>query len=172
MEEQLKLDLETLRIDETQELTKKFVTAKYKKLAKERHPDREGGNTCKFQELQNAFKRIIKYLEDRQKKEEFEADDDDFETGFFMQHNLMKECSTSYVIYIQEQFADQWRRVLEKHLTIHKNDKGRLILKTGDITVTLYIKPKKDPRSKLHLQSRDQKKNLEFIIEKLSMFYR
>ena len=84
----------------------------------------------------------------------------------------MKECSTSYVIYIQEQFEDQWRRVLEKHLTIHKNDKGRLILKTGDITVTLYIKPKKDPRSKLHLQSRDQKKNLEFIIEKLSMFYR
>ena len=33
------------------------------------------------------------------------------------------------------------------------------------------MKPKRDPRSKLHIQSRDQQKNLEFIIEKLSVFY-
>ena len=89
------------------------MTGKNKKLAKERHPDREGRNTCKFQELQNAYKRIIKYIEDKQKKEEFEAEDDDFKMCFFMKHSLMKECSTRY---IQEQFAYQWRRVLGKQL--------------------------------------------------------
>ena len=33
------------------------------------------------------------------------------------------------------------------------------------------MKPKKDPRSKLHIQGKNQKKNLEFIMEKLAMFY-
>ena len=51
-------------------------------------------------------------------------------------------------------------------------DKIRVIFKTGEITLTLYPKPKKDPRPKLHIQSKDQNKNLEFILEKLSMFYR
>ena len=35
----------------------------------------------------------------------------------------------------------------------------------------MYEKPKKDPRSKLHIQSGDQTKNLDFILEKLSLFY-
>ena len=142
-----------------------------KRNLQKRNIQREGGNTSEFQELQNAYRRIIKYIEDKQKKEEFEVDDDDYETWFFMKHNMVKECSTSHMIYIQEEFVDRWKKVLENHLSIHKSDKGRLILKTGDITVTLYIKPKKDPRSKLHLQSRDQQKNFEFIMEKLSMFY-
>ena len=113
MADQLKRDLQTLRIDESQELSKKFVTMKYKKLAKEKHPDRKDGNTCEFQELQNAYKRIIKHIEDEQKKEEFEDDDDDFETRFFMKHNMMKECSTSYVIYIQEEFVDHWKTIYQ-----------------------------------------------------------
>ena len=51
-------------------------------------------------------------------------------------------------------------------------DKARFIFKTGNITITLYDKPKKDPRSKLHIQSADQKKNLEFIMDKLALFYK
>ena len=50
--------------------------------------------------------------------------------------------------------------------------KARFIFKTGNITITLYDKPKKDPRSKLHIQSADQKKNLEFIMDKLALFYK
>ena len=61
---------------------------------------------------------------------------------------------------------------MEKHLKVHKTDKYRVILKTGIFTITLYEKPKKEPRSKLHIQSGDQNKNLEFILECLSLFYR
>ena len=73
-----------------------------------------------------------------------------------MKHNFMKECSASYVVYIQKQVVDCWRRVLERNILIHEKDKIRMIFKTGDITITLYEKTKKDPRSKLHIQSRDQ----------------
>ena len=116
----------------------------------------------------NAYRRVIKHLEEEVNCE----DEEDFEKEFFMKHNFMKKCTTSYVVYIQDRFVDQWKRVLERHIEIHKMDKVRTIFKTGDITITLYEKPKKDPRSKLHIQSKDQLTNLEFILEKLSMFYR
>ena len=81
----------------------------------------------------------------------------------------MKEYSASYVVYIEDSLA---KSVLERHIVIHKMDKSKVIFKTGTITVTLYIKPKKDPRSKLHIQSGDQARNLEFILETLSLYYK
>ena len=83
-----------------------------------------------------------------------------------MKHNFMKECTASYVVYIQELYVDCWRIVLERHIGVRKSDKCRVIFKMGDITITLYQRPK------LHIQSGDQNKNLDFILEKLSMFYR
>ena len=141
-------------------------------MARVRHPDKPGGNTIAFQELLNAYRRIIDYIEGNKRREAFEADDGDFETEFFMKHNFMKECSSSFVVYVQDSFVERWKSVLQRPMKIHKSDKFRIIFKTGSITLTFYIKPKKDPRSKLHIQSGDQDKNLDFILEKLSMFYR
>ena len=168
--DQIKDDLEVLGIDDNQELTSRYVTLKYKKLAKVLHPDKKSGDKCAFQELLNSYRRIIKHMEENMKVDE--VPDDDFEKEFFMKHNIMKECISSYVVYVQETLIDKWKKVLESHMSIHKSDKCRIIFKTGDVTITLYEKPKKDPRSKLHIQSGSQEKNLEFIIDKLSMFYR
>ena len=169
--EPIKDDLNTMNIDDNQELTKRYVTSKYKKLAKERHPDKEGGTKVAFQELQNAYRRIIQFIEDKERHEASEDVVVDFETEFFKKHNIVKECTASFVIYIQDEYVDRWRKVLERHIVVHRPDKGRIIFKTSTITVTLYMKPKKDPRSKLHIQSGDQNKNLEFILDSLSLFY-
>jgi hypothetical protein len=168
-EEQLKKDLVTLSIETWDNLSIRFVTLKYKRLAKERHPDREGGNKGEFQDLQNAYKRVIAYLEDAMDVEE---SDIDFEKEFFMKHNIMKECTSSFVVYIQECLVTNWKNVFHRHLTFHKMDKVQIIFKDSNITITLYEKPKKDPRSKLHIQSNDQRKNLEFIMENLASFYK
>ena len=96
---QLKKDLETLSIETWDNLTIRFVTLKYKRLAKERHPDREGGDKSEFQDLQNAYKRVIAYLEETMDVEETDID---FEKEFFTKHNIMKECTSSFVVYIQE----------------------------------------------------------------------
>ena len=149
--DQLRDDLEILEIGDEQNLTKKYVTSKYKRLAKLRHPDKEGGTTSAFQALLNAYRRIINYIEGEKVKEAFEEEDEgDFETQFIMKHNFTKECSSSFVVYIQDRFVDRWKRVFERHMKLHKSDKCRVIFKTGSITLTLYDKPKKDPRSKLH----------------------
>ena len=64
MDSQLKQDFVTLGINEDEDkVTVRFVTEKYRILAKQKHPDRQGGNTVEFQDLQNAYKRLIKHLE-------------------------------------------------------------------------------------------------------------
>jgi hypothetical protein len=68
MSEQLKEDFKTLKIDEDQTLTVKYVTEKYKNLAKIFHPDREGGNTGEFQLLLNAYRRVVQHIEDSQEE--------------------------------------------------------------------------------------------------------
>ena len=136
----IKKDLETLRINEDQDINIDYVTAKYKRLAKEIHPDRPGGVTSEFQELLNAYRRIIKYLEEN--PNEKEEEEENMEAAFFMKHNFMKECTGSYVVYIEENLVDCWQKVLERHIEVHKMDKIRKIFKTGDITITTYAKPK------------------------------
>ena len=141
--EEIKDDLKVLGIDISQEISKQFVTAKFRQLAKLKHPDKPGGNKEKFQLLDIAYKRIIQFIENVTDK-----DNEDLETEFFMRNNFMKECTSSYVVYIQENFVDDWRKVLERHLGIHKVDSIKVIFKNGEITVTIYKKPLKDPRSK------------------------
>ena len=87
--EDIKEDLKTLEINEEQTLTEGFVNAKFKRRARIVHPDKPGGNTQEFQKLQNAFKRIIKYIQEKAKKEDDEVEEDEnYETQFFMKHNL------------------------------------------------------------------------------------
>ena len=165
---QIKKDLETLQIVEGKNITIKYVTMKYKKLAKERHPDKDGGSTDNFQELQTAFRRIVEYLEEINDEEE---DDDNFEAEFFMKNNIMKECTASFVVYIQEALVSSWKIVFQRNLSTRRMEKGKIIYRIDELTITLYEKPKKDPRSKLHIQSRSQNKNLGFIMDNLATYY-
>ena len=52
---QLQKDCKILGIDD-------IVTTKYKRMAKVVHPDK-GGNDCDFQELLNAYRRVVRYVE-------------------------------------------------------------------------------------------------------------
>ena len=121
--EQIDKDLETLGIDIAKNITTRYVTSKYKKLARERHPDKQGGSNEAFQELQNAYRRVIKHLEHKHMNESVQEDDEDFETQFFKKHNFMKKCTTSFVVYIEDKFVEHWKKVMERHLSVHKIDK-------------------------------------------------
>ena len=89
---QLLKDCELLQIDGIENPTFKYVTAKYKSMAKQKHPDKPGGTKVEFQDLQNAYKRIIKYIEETSDCE------DDFEKEFFMINNATKECTASVCV--------------------------------------------------------------------------
>ena len=84
----------------------------------------------------------------------------------------MKECYKSFVVYIQDDLVPYWKVIFQRHLKFHKSSEaGTLIFKTGVVTVTLYDKPKVDPRSKIHIQGKDQSINLGFILDKLAFYY-
>ena len=51
---QLHDDMENLEIYYVESLTIIYATAKYRKLAKTKHPDRDGGKTVEFQILQGS----------------------------------------------------------------------------------------------------------------------
>ena len=61
-----------------------------------------------------------------------------------MKHNLVKECTSSFVIYIEEHLANTWKHVFDKNLTTHDVTDTRTIYKTDTITITLYLKPKRE----------------------------
>ena len=111
--DKIKEELIVLRIDISQELSKNYVTSKFRKLAKERHPDKKGGNKEEFQVLKAAYDKIIKFMEELEEHK----DDEDLDTEFFMRNNFMKECTSSFVVYIQESLVDEWQKVLEKQNT-------------------------------------------------------
>ena len=158
----------TLKIELNEEISVRYVTMKYKRVGKERHPDK-GGEKDLFQELQAAFKRVIEYLESEKNDS---ASNDDYEKEFFMKNNFMKECTKSFVVYIQDEMVPYWKMVFHRNLKVHKSiETGIIIFKTASITVTLYDKPKTDPRYKIHIQGKDQAMNLEFIVEKMSLYY-
>ena len=113
--EAIKEYLDILQIDQTQNINVRFVTLKYKKLAKMRHPDKLGGTKCDFQKLSEAYKKVIKFLEETQKYEKFEQKERDFETEFFIKYNIMKEYLACYVVDIQDHLAEKWKTVLERH---------------------------------------------------------
>jgi len=56
-------DLEILGISSDEILTRELVTASFKRLAKETHPDRPNGDKEQFQKLQMAFMRALKTIE-------------------------------------------------------------------------------------------------------------
>ena len=57
-EYQLKQDLSTLGIEEGYTLTSKYLTGKFKNLARIQHPDKKGGSKEAFQRLKNAYDRL------------------------------------------------------------------------------------------------------------------
>ena len=122
---ELEHDLEILKIDKNEELTVKFVTLHYKRVAKEKTPDK-GGQSGLFQELQAAYKRVVEHLEaDTSEK------DKDYEKEFFMKNNFMKECTKSFVVYIQDDMVHYWKIVFQRHLKVYKsNEIGTKIFKT------------------------------------------
>ena len=118
----------------------------------------------------NAYRRVIEHLENLQEEGLMEFEDSP-DKDFFMKHNVMKECTSSIVVYIEDIFVDKWREVLTRHLSFQNMDKCRMIFKTGLVTITLYSKPKKDPRSKIHVQGGNQKANMDFVMDTMSTFY-
>ena len=86
--------------------------------------------------------------------------------------NIISWRNVQWAMYIEDVLAEKWKKVFENHLSMQWIDDFRITFKSVEVTITLYEKPNKDNRSKSYIQGRNQKKNLEFIIENHATFYR
>ena len=107
-EYQINQDLATLDIEEGCSFTLKFLTGKFKNLARIQHPDKKGGSKEAFQKLKNAYDRLSDMLRDGQGEE-----DDNYESEFFKKSNFPLERKTSFVVILENKFANNWEYTLK-----------------------------------------------------------
>ena len=94
---QIKEDLAVLEIKEGSNLTSGFLTSKFKKLAKTRHPDKKGGTKEAFQKLQNAYDRLTAMIDEKNDEES----DDVYEKEFFRTSNFPFEKKNFFVVILE-----------------------------------------------------------------------
>ena len=145
----------------------KFVTKKYHKLVQKNHPDK-GGDEELCKKITEAYRLIGEYLE----KQEVENNEEDYDfeeevaMKTFQQFKAnVKENLKSFTINIDNDTSYTWEKVLTKHYGtpidrktngLHWKVKdytdGNIV---GNITIGKWHKPKKDNKSKLHVQSNE-----------------
>ena len=178
MTQEYREDLVILEIDfdENENPSIRFVNLKFKKLALIKHPDKPGGTKEEFQVLINAYRRVIKYLEetDSQKANYDEANDEaHYEKEFFMRSNFPRENKTGFTVILQNDLSDEWKEILKKNHGDGENlPSGGIMFKNGNITVTLYIKPKRDRKTKVHVQSGSQDANVGYVFNDLPLLFK
>ena len=174
MTQLLKEDLEILNIElgKEEQLTIRFVNLTFKRHARIKHPDKPGGTKEEFQVLINAYRRVIKYLEEV-KLDDIVVNDDHFEKEFFMRSNFPKENKTGFTVILQNELSSEWKETLVKNYGDGQNlPSGGIMFKKDLITFTLYIKPKSDKKTKVHVQSGSQEANFDFVFNDLPLLFK
>ena len=127
-ENQVKLDLLTLEIEEGRKLTSRVLTSAFKRLAKIFHPDKKGGTKEEFQNLQNAYNRLAAMVVDGN-----DESDENYEAEFFKKSNFPLEKKTCFVVILENSFADQWEHTLKDlYGTENPLDNGGIQFKTKE----------------------------------------
>ena len=155
------------------ELNRKEVTVRYYKLAKLNHPDKAGGSDKAFQNILDVYRRITDYLDKKDKSNN--SGDVHPEKNFFMKNNFPKQKMSSTLVILQNEYSKQWQHVLSdvfgEGSPIANGVDGR-IFKSGKLTITLYVKPKSDGKTKLHIQGLNVDSQLDFIFTEMPSIYK
>ena len=165
---QFKQDLAVLEIKVGATLTIRYVTEKFRRLAKIHHPDRPGGDKETFQKLHNAYLRLLATLNDNLP----ENIDDIHIKEFFKKTNFPLEKSSCFVVLLENELSKQWEQVL-KELYGEGNPlvNGGIQFKMENMSVSFYEKPKKNKRTKLLIQGKEKDHIFEFVFSTLPNIY-
>lgn len=143
----------------------KELTARYKKIALQCHPDKNFGSkeaTEAYQELAQSFRIIADYIVENSDNSDKENNDEEKDIiHVYKSANVDKKNCYSHTIYVENAMTNSWKHVLKEKLVNPKDSGDNGLIHTyrwnfgsirPKITVTLYMVPKNDNRSKLHVQ--------------------
>ena len=164
--------------------TMKELHTKYLKMSLEKHPDKNGSTaeaTEDYQKLQNFYRLIGDYIVKMSDEKPHDNDEDRDYIALFKSFNFDQKNKFSHTIFIQNEFAYAWKNALTEKYGVPEDKRNNgwifkcedfIVDNTGhSVTVTLYIMPKKDKKSKLHIQNPNQLINDEYIITELPQLY-
>lgn len=143
--DQVKCDLVCLgiKIEKLDGLTIQKVKTAYHKAAKAIHPDKADPKnleqvaefTSKFQEIGNAYQRILRYLvkkiqeeekvegrKEEKNEEEKEAEVDNFIKKIFNKFNFPFENKGSFTVTVEDRLAEVWQDCLAAQYGIPRTD--------------------------------------------------
>ena len=164
-------------------LNKKEVIKRYHKLAKLNHPDKYKGSdevekeklNEAFKEILNIYNRITDYMDENTHRDTVdEYPEEDCVKKFFTNNNFPNQKKSSTVVILQNQYSEEWDSVFQEIFgegrPLPNGVTGR-IFKTGIFTITLYVKPKSDGKTKVHIQGANVDSQLDFIFGEMPKIY-
>ena len=137
-------------------LNGKEVTNRYRKLAKLKHPDKHpGASVIEKEALNEAFKEIGKIYDRIQDFMDGKKSDgtavQNCEKKFFAKNNFPNQKKASTVVLLQNEYSSEWEIVFGESFGEGKpltNGVSGKIFKKECFTITLYVKPKSDGKTK------------------------
>ena len=165
---QFKQDLTTLDIKEGADLTIRFITQNFRRLAKIHHPDRPGGNKEAFQKLYNAYLRLLATLDD----DHPENSDDLHVKEFFNKSNFPQEKINCFVVLLENELSSEWDHILKDLYGPGKPlVNGGVQFKMENMSLSFYEKPKKNKRTKILIQGKDKDFIFDYVFNTLPNVY-
>ena len=190
-------DLKTLKLEDKdiEELSIRDVIKAYRNLVRKVHPDVSGyESNADFQDLGNAYERILRAVVDMTKKRETDSekttDDeanscDDDEEKFvkenFHNFNFPADKDGHFVVVVQNELADLWADCFEKnHGAPRINSRAgkevsrlwKICYKETNLTIHFYNKPKTTKISKFLVQGGNQVVKQLFVFDELPTIYK
>ena len=202
MNTQICQDLKILRIEDRniEELSIRDIISSYRKLVKKLHPDTSGYDSKEdFQELGNAYERMLKVVVDKTQKKEEEYEkrrseeseemsfNEDYEEKFvkenFHNFNFPTEKEGSFVVKVENEHAESWDKCFQN---LYGEAKVNTNAKTGvevsrlwkisyegvELTIHLYKKPKTTKVSKFLVQGGNHVAKYLFVFTELPIIYK
>ena len=172
LREQFAKELKNLEITNEDIITARFVTIKFKRRALKVHSDKtHTGDDEEFKELLNDYKRVIDAIEKIGNNEEKMDVKTDLQE-FFQKHNLAKEFTQSWTIFIEKENLEGWNREMVKRFPDPKFLQGngtqfKSSIEEGNVFTTLYDVSV----PKMNIQG-NQRSIRKFVIDVLPEIYR
>ena len=108
---QFEKELKNLEIEDTDVLSEKHIAKKFKKKALKVHSDKTGNDDEEFKDLLNDYHKVLKAFKEL-KLDAQDEEKDDLQT-FFEKHNLAKEFSQSWTVFVEKGLVPMWLNELK-----------------------------------------------------------
>ena len=107
-------ELLNLEIEESEEITQKLVTTKFRRKALKVHSDKTFKDDVDFQNLLEDYSKVVEALNNMAENEDGELVEKTDIQNFFEKNNFAKEFSKTWTIFVEKDKVKEWKNIMGK----------------------------------------------------------